>query len=81
MKYDFSWQPICLVLLLILFFSCNKNKYTVFDKDYSYNLIHKSEFTENIEKEKVIIYHMKLAKSKDSIFWDSKYFTEKNYCF
>jgi hypothetical protein len=79
-KYDFNWQNIGLPMLLVLLFACNKNKYTVFDKNYSYNLIHKSKFTENIEKEKVIIYHMKLAKSNDSIFWDSKYFTEKNYC-
>jgi FKBP-type peptidyl-prolyl cis-trans isomerase len=79
-KYDFNWQTISLPLLLLLLFACNKDKYTGFDKNYSYSLIHKSKFTENIEKEKVIIYHMKLAKNNDSIFWDSKYFTEKTYC-
>jgi FKBP-type peptidyl-prolyl cis-trans isomerase len=79
-KYDFNWKHLRLQLILILLFSCNKHKHTVFDKNYSFRLIHKSEFTENIEKERVIVYQMKLAKSNDSIFWDSKYFTEKNYC-
>jgi FKBP-type peptidyl-prolyl cis-trans isomerase len=79
-KYNINCQKLSLLLLLFLLFSCNKNKYAVFDKNYSYHLIHKSKFTETIGKETVIIYQMKLAKSNDSIFWDSKYFTEKTYC-
>jgi FKBP-type peptidyl-prolyl cis-trans isomerase len=71
----------CIVCIsCFLFTNCNKNKYTKFDANYSYHLKHKSGYTEGLEQNGLIIYQMKLIKNNDSIFWDSKYFTENNYC-
>ncbi len=80
-KFKKNIYIACIVCICsFLFTSCNKNKYTVFDVNYSYHLKHKSGYTEGLDQKGFIIYQMKLIKNNDSIFWDSKYFTENNYC-
>jgi FKBP-type peptidyl-prolyl cis-trans isomerase len=66
--------------LFIFLIGCSKDKYTKYNDDYSYALLHKSKNTDDISKDLLIIYQLKLSKKSDSIFWDSKYFTENGFC-
>jgi hypothetical protein len=80
---DSKYKTVLGFLLLVLcsLIACNRKKFTTYDTNYSYYLKYKSANTEVLAVDQIVVYQMKLATSKDSLFWDSQHFTTESFSY